>query len=91
MENLIRLFFITINILGFILMILDKNYAKKGRWRISEPTLIGIAFVGGALGMLLASKFFRHKTKKNLFRIGLPLLFIAHALIFTFVLYGYSF
>lgn len=37
-KNII-IYFIIINILGFLIMYIDKQKAKKGRWRIPEKTL----------------------------------------------------
>ena len=34
------IYFIIINLIGFILMYIDKKRAKYGRWRIPEKTLI---------------------------------------------------
>ena len=38
LKNII-IYFISINIFGFFIMWLDKQKAKKGRWRIPEKTL----------------------------------------------------
>lgn len=37
-QNII-IYILIINILGFLAMYIDKQKAKKGRWRISEKTL----------------------------------------------------
>lgn len=34
------IYFIIINLIGFVLMYIDKKRAKYGRWRIPEKTLI---------------------------------------------------
>ncbi len=41
----------------------DKRKAKKGKRRISEATLLGLSFFGGALGGYVAMLRVRHKTK----------------------------
>ncbi len=46
----------------------DKRQAKYGGWRVPEKTLHALAFMGGTLGALAGSKFFRHKTIKGQFR-----------------------
>lgn len=79
-------YFLIINLFGLLLMGIDKRRAKKRKWRISEQFLFTIACIGGALGMIFGSGFFRHKTKKPLFTIGLPIIFIVHALIFSFII-----
>ena len=45
----------------------DKRRSVKGRWRISEKTLLGLGLLGGAPGGLLGMKIFRHKTKHRYF------------------------
>ena len=37
-KNII-IYFVIINILGFLIMYIDKQKAKKGKWRIPEKTL----------------------------------------------------
>ena len=37
-KNII-IYFIIINIIGFLIMYIDKQKAKKGKWRIPEKTL----------------------------------------------------
>ncbi len=62
-----------INAVVFILYAIDKLMAVKHWRRVSESILILGALLWGALGALLAMEFFRHKTKKMLFRICVPL------------------
>lgn len=63
-----------INLIGFILMGLDKRKAKKHQWRISEKTLWFVTIVGGALGLFVGMQAFHHKTKHRLFQTGVPFL-----------------
>lgn len=53
---------------------LDKWKAGRGAWRTPERTLLWLAALGGGLGALLAIRLFRHKTRKPLFRYGVPAL-----------------
>ena len=39
------------NVVTFIGYGIDKYKAKKGKWRISEETLLLMAFVGGSIGI----------------------------------------
>lgn len=71
-----------INIITFTIYVIDKKKAEKDRWRISEKTLILLAVIGGAFGALIAMHLVRHKTKKNRFRIGIPVILIMQAVIF---------
>lgn len=61
-------YLIIINILAFILYGLDKNYAKKNKFRISEKILISIIYLGGMIGSYIGINIFHHKTKKNIFQ-----------------------
>jgi len=70
------LYLLIINAVSFLLMLADKKRATKKRWRIPERVLIGTAIAGGSLGTLLAMNLFHHKTKKQLFYAGIPLLFL---------------
>ena len=44
-KQIIIVYLITINVLGFLAMGLDKYKAKNGSWRIPENTLFGFAFL----------------------------------------------
>jgi uncharacterized membrane protein YsdA (DUF1294 family) len=70
------LYFLTINALGFLLMLVDKHKARKNRWRIPEATLMGVAALGGSIGSLIGMYTVRHKTKHPKFTVGIPLILI---------------
>ena len=74
-KNII-IYLISINIIGFLIMWLDKRKAIKGSWRIPEKTLFIITAIGGGIGTIAGMYTFRHKTKKLNFIIGLPLITI---------------
>ena len=79
MEMIMRVlgaYLIIINIAAFIMYGIDKHKAIKGRWRLSEATLVVIAALGGALGAFLGMIIWHHKTKKWKFRILVPLFLI---------------
>ena len=67
------------NLVVFIFYGADKRKAQKGRWRISEGTLIVCAFLLGGIGALLGMSIFRHKTRRWKFRILVPLAVLANA------------
>lgn len=75
------LYLCIINALSFLLMLIDKQKAKKNRWRIRERTLLGISALGGSLGGLLGMYLLRHKTLHKRFSIGIPLMLLAHLII----------
>jgi len=51
----------------------DKSRAKNNKWRISEATLITVAFLMGGIGALLGMHVLRHKTQHVKFKICVPL------------------
>lgn len=65
-------YLLLINAVGFIIMLIDKQKARKNLWRIPERTLLGIAILGGSIGTLLGMHLFRHKTLHLKFTIGVP-------------------
>ena len=58
-----------INALTIFAFYLDKQAATKGRQRISERTLLLLAFLGGSPLAIVAKKKFRHKTVKQPFNM----------------------
>ena len=65
-----------INALSFLLMLIDKQKARKKKWRILEATLMWTAALGGSVGALLGMKTFRHKTLHKKFSIGIPVILV---------------
>lgn len=74
MVPLLLFYLVTINALGFLIMLADKEKAKKRLWRIPEATLLTIAALGGSIGCLAGMKVFHHKTRKPKFYIGIPVI-----------------
>jgi len=72
----ILLYFLIINLIGFLMMWSDKRRAKWGKWRIPEQTLFIVTALGGGIGTIAGMYTFRHKTQKLKFTIGLPALVI---------------
>ena len=65
------------NICGFALFGIDKAKAVKRSWRIPEQTLFIVCAMGGCFGSLTGMYLFHHKTRKTMFRFGIPFLCIA--------------
>ena len=81
------IYLVIINVLGFLIMGLDKAKAKKQKYRISENTLLFVALMGGSLGSYLGMYCFHHKTKHVKFYIGMPLILFIQILIYCFYFY----
>lgn len=65
-----------VNVIGFMIMGVDKYKAKHHSYRISEKMLFGISLIGGSLGTWLGMYIFHHKTKHWYFVLGIPLIAI---------------
>jgi len=64
------------NLIGFIMVLLDKRRAKQNEWRIKERTFFLWALAFGAAGILIGMHAFRHKTRHRSFSVGMPIIFI---------------
>lgn len=72
--QLVLVYLLIINALGFVLMLADKFKAKKNLWRIPEATLMTVALLGGSVGSLIGMYTVRHKTRHPKFTVGIPLI-----------------
>ena len=70
--RLFLIYLLLINAAAFVLMLADKQKARKNRWRIPERTLMGAAALGGSIGALAGMYLFRHKTRHIKFTLGIP-------------------
>ena len=75
-----------INLVAFVYYGLDKSLARHKARRVSEKTLWLLAAGGGTLGALMGMNFFRHKTKKLSFQLGLLAILMAQLLIIKFLI-----
>ena len=73
------------NLVGFVLMGIDKHKAKKKQWRIPEKTLFLSAILGGSIGALYGMHLFRHKTKHKSFKFGMPAILIVQLLLIIII------
>jgi uncharacterized membrane protein YsdA (DUF1294 family) len=87
--KIILILFLALNLITFFVYGIDKWKAKKGKWRISEATLLILAAVGGSIGAWCGVKVWHHKTLHKKFRYGIPAIIILQiaAIIFGFIQY----
>ena len=64
-----------VSFVSIILTVTDKIRAKKRKYRIPEAVLFLFSILGGSAAMYLAMCLIRHKTQKNGFVFGIPLIF----------------
>ncbi len=62
-------YFALMSLITFFTYLGDKKKAKKKRWRTPEKVLLGLSFLGGAVGGYLAMILCRHKTKHWYFHV----------------------
>ena len=77
MQIMILLYLLIVNAVAFLLMLVDKQKARKKLWRIPESTLLLSAAMGGSIGALAGIYTYRHKTKHMKFTLGVPAILIA--------------
>ena len=73
---------VVINIIAVIVTVHDKSAAQRGAWRVKERTLMLISALGGAPAMYLTMLTIHNKTRKPLFMIGIPVIFILELILF---------
>lgn len=79
-------YLITINVIALIVFAADKIAALEHRSRIRNVTLLGLAFAGGSIGALIAMYIFHHKTKKDYYSVGVPLIILMQAVVIFFLM-----
>ena len=85
--NIILICYVIVsNLIGFLLMGIDKLKAKRRRYRIPERTLFLSAIFGGSIGVLIGMHLFRHKTLHRSFVLGIPLILILQLILIGSVL-----
>ena len=84
--EILLLYLLIINAVGYVLMLVDKNKARRKRWRIPEATLMGVAALGGSIGCLMGMYTFRHKTRHIKFTLGIPAILICQAALAFWIL-----
>ncbi|MGH6694681.1 DUF1294 domain-containing protein [Sphingopyxis sp.] len=77
------------NGIAFGLMVADKRRAEAGMRRISEGSLLGWAWLGGAIGTYAASRLVRHKTRKQPFARTMVMLCAAEIVLLGFWALGF--
>lgn len=72
----VAIYLLVLNGIGFMIMGIDKQKARKKRWRIPEKTFFIVSLLGGSAGTWAGMYAFRHKTRHWYFVIGIPLMLL---------------
>ena len=83
--NIILYYLLAVNIATFFLYGIDKYKARKGRWRISEATLLMMAVIGGSIGAWSGMRLWHHKTMHKNFKYGIPIIIILQVTIAVYL------
>ena len=84
--NIILGYLLAINIATFFLYGIDKYKARKGKWRISEATLLMMAVIGGSIGAWAGMRLWHHKTMHKKFKYGIPVIIIFQVALAVYLL-----
>jgi len=79
------IYFVSINVFGFFIMLIDKKLAIYNKHRISEKTLLIFAIFGGAAGVWISMYANRHKTLKPKFKFGVPLILLLNIAMYYYL------
>ena len=85
MTNIILGYLLAVNITTFFLYGIDKYKAKKGKWRISEATLLLMAAIGGSIGAWVGMRVWHHKTMHKKFMYGIPIIIIIQIAVLVYL------
>mgnify|MGYP000229229662 CR=1 FL=1 len=83
------IYLVIVNVIGIAIMGIDKQKAKRGRYRISEKTLFITATIGGSIGVKAGMELFRHKTHHNKFVYGIPAIIILQLALLVYFIYRF--
>ena len=90
MMNIILYYLLAVNIVTFLLYGIDKYKAKKGKWRISEATLLTMAAIGGSIGAWAGMRLWHHKTMHKKFKYGIPVIIILQVALAVYLLTNFE-
>lgn len=85
-HKIIPIYLAIINIITFAAFAADKFNAANHKSRIRIVTLLGLAFIGGSIGGLAAMYIFKHKTQKNYFTVGIPIIMIMQIVVLFYAM-----
>ena len=82
-HQVLTAYLVLVNAATLVLMLVDKQKARRSAWRIPEATLMGVALIGGSLGAIAGMYLFHHKTRHLKFTLGLPLILAVQVWLLT--------
>lgn len=83
----VMIYLLAVNFVTFCAYGIDKRKARRGKWRMKERTLIGLAILGGSIGAFLGMQLFHHKTRRRKFTIGIPVIFLLQTAVWFYMVH----
>jgi len=74
-----------VNFAAFCLAAFDKGIAGSSSMRVPELIFYLTALLGGSVGLLLAMKLFRHKTRKSSFQLVLAVVILLQIALLSWI------
>ena len=90
LHSYLAYYLLAINAVTFIVYGIDKYKAKKGKWRISEATLLTMAAIGGSIGAWAGMRLWHHKMMHKKFKYGIPLIIIMQVALAVYLLTNFE-
>lgn len=78
--------YLVVNVIALLMFLVDKLSSKRNGQRISEKNLLTMALFG-PFGAWAGMRAFRHKTRKPLFKLMVPLFAILHLVLLFLLVY----
>lgn len=81
LTKILLIYLLVLTLGTFLVCGWDKHAAQRQLRRVPEKTLFLLAGLGGSLGLYAGMLTFRHKTKHWSFRLGVPAILLAQAVL----------
>ena len=79
MSRYVLIYLSAVNLIAFFIMFYDKRCAIRRKMRVPELELFIFALIGGSAGSVLGMYIFHHKTRKPVFKYGMPAILLIQA------------
>jgi len=84
-------YLLVLSLVAGIVTMYDKGAAKANKRRVPENSLLLIALLGGSIAMYIVMRMIDHKTNKEKFMRGIPLIIALQALMIFFAYRMYTY
>ena len=71
---ILTIYLYIINIVGFVVMAIDRYRMEKGSWCAPDWAIFVLGIIGGCIGIAAAMEMLHPKATHPLFCVGLPIL-----------------